>query len=467
MTSTTRSHGSSTSTSISRRRRNASVAVLVAGFLIPISFVVVLRLRSESSAIRNSFSVDSSKPSLTSSLLSSATKAIDDTVPNLIECLDKCLYFGYPSGCFNSSGVALRGDNRWTDEWKQVTDSNSLVMPIKKNYNGVESYTNVNTTTTILTGDIVVVLKIHTPLRNINHIFHDDFWSILSYFSQPSTLQPQYADDAALSNTVVNVTFVHDYTSRWLIGLLDVIIQAYPWWNVIPQLPSYDDRWICTSLPNQHKLYVNGYIRNMHNYQLHELSRIRNDLRTVAYSDVSKLNSQSKLLENANVTATAAISKEWIVIYTREDGPTRQIHDTEKIVDALDADRYAIHIQRYMPSNFSEQVAMFALADLLIAPNGGWTPNVLWMKDTACLVEIHLYDTNSWLVKYGLSSLFQPAHHVQIVTGDYHNITINGPRLNLPNRHGGDDEIQGSMVISDIVHKLQQSPDCQRFLRKH
>ena len=70
--------------------------------------------------------------------------------------------------------------------------------------------------------------------------------------------------------------------------------------------------------------------------------------------------------------------------------------------------------------------------------------NVLWMKDTVCLVEIHLYDINSWLVKYGLSSLFLP-NHVHIITGDYHNSTMYGPPVQIPNRHGGDNEIQGSM----------------------
>lgn len=89
------------------------------------------------------------------------------------------------------------------------------------------------------------------------------------------------------------------------------------------------------------------------------------------------------------------------------------------------------------------------------------------MKDTACLVEIHLYDTNSWLVKYGSSSLFQP-NHVHIITGDYHNSSMYRPPVQIPNRHGGgDDEIQGSMVIIDIIQQLKQhSPKCQRFLRK-
>lgn len=461
-------------TTIGSNKHRCRRSSYVVGAFVAIAVVAILQFRSEAGL--NRYTLTNLPISSKSQSLSSDTAAIDDTVPNLIECLDTCLHVGHPTGCYNSSGVPIRGADRRTDEWKQVTDSNSLLsltFPDEKNYTSNDSYTNVNKTTTIFTGNAVVVFQIRTPLRNINHIFHDDFWPVLSFFSQPSTLQKQsYDNDSKKKNvSTVNVTFLHDYTSSWLTALLDIIVQAYPWWNIIPELPSFQDRWICTSL-SQHeqkqKLYVNGYIRDMHYYQLAELSRIRNDLRTVAWGEVTKQAARFKLLENANVTAAEAEAlsrKELIVIYKREDMWSRQIHDTDKILDAFDLDRYAVHIQRYMPSSFLEQVALFGMADLLIAPNGGWTPNVLWMKDTACLVEIHLYKTNSWLVKYGLSSLFQPTHHVQIVTGDYHNATLYGPAVIIPNRHGGDDEIQGSMVIADIVRQLQQSPDCQRFLR--
>jgi hypothetical protein len=488
--------------------------VAVVGYFIPIVIVVVVMvqlLRLESSFLSKSISFLSSSSSTSSSSTATGStnkktgNKIDDTVPHLIECLDQCVHFNRPQGCYNSEGVPLRGDNnRWTDQWKKVTDNNTLsslsLLLLDESFyynnktNTTTTHKNNNSdndgfinhgeqTTTILTGDIVVVLMIHTPQRNINHIFHDDFWSILSYFSQPSTLQNRkHLDD---SIATVNVTLVHDYSSPWLTSLVEIIVQAYPWWNVAPPLPSYDNRWICTSLlKKSQKLYVNGYIRDMHNYQLPELIRIRNDLRSVAHQKVANDNNiWTKLFDDANKTtatttttrtaeslleakAATTIKKEWIVIYTREDTPTRNIHDTQAIVDALDTDRYNVHIQRSMPTHFYEQVAMFGKADLFIAPNGGWTPNVLWMKDTACLIELHLYKTDSWLLMFGLSSLFPPTH-VQTITGDYHNSSIYGPRLQMRNRNGGDDEIQGSMVIVDIIQQLKQhSPDCQRFLRK-
>ena len=474
---------SSSSSSVHRRRRHRIVSVTVAGCFVPLAIVMVLmQLRSESSVIHQIRTVMDTGSSMLSSSLSIVSQhdeilTIDDTVPNLIECLDQCFYYGGPKpGCYLSNGSALRGENRWAHEARQVMDPASLqsltlpAMMMMKEEDAANK-TDANVTTVIDTSDAVVVMRIHTPLRNINHIFHDDFWSVLSYFSQPTTLLSTTNGNTSTEQQMkknTSVAFIHDYTSPWFTSLLEIIVQAYPWWIVLPPLPSYHDRWICTSLPSpQQRLYINGYIRDMQYYQLPELKRIRNDLRSVAWQRVTERQLWESWWDDRNHTNNNNTDDdlEWIVIYTREDTSTRQIHDTEAILAALDTDRYAVHVQRQMPDTLEGQVALFARADLLIAPNGGWTPNVLWMKDTACLVEIHLYDTNSWLVKHGLSSLFVPGT-IQVVTGDYHNSTMYGPRVQYPNRHGGDDEIQGSMVISDIVRHLTSSPDCQRFLKQ-
>ena len=102
----------------------------------------------------------------------------------------------------------------------------------------------------------------------------------------------------------INVTLVHDYSSSWLTSLVEIIVRAYPWWNVAPQLPSYDNRWVCTT--QTQNLYVSGYIGDMHYYQLPESIRIRNDLRTVAYRKVTNDNLWAKLLKDSNETMTTA-----------------------------------------------------------------------------------------------------------------------------------------------------------------
>ena len=50
-----------------------------------------------------------------------------------------------------------------------------------------------------------------------------------------------------------------------------------------------------------------------------------------------------------------------------------------------------------MPTAFHAQVSLFASAQLLVAPNGGWNPNALWMPSDACVVEAHQYVQDSWL----------------------------------------------------------------------
>ena len=100
--------------------------------------------------------------------------------------------------------------------------------------------------------------------------------------------------------------------------------------------------------------------------------------------------------------------KERIVIYTRGDSQWRQLKHVEFITAFLDSERYEIHVQHIMPVSFVGQVELFNTAALLIAPNGGWAPNVLWMSDTACVLEIHLYRDDSWIDMFGLVRLLEP-----------------------------------------------------------
>ena len=127
------------------------------------------------------------------------------------------------------------------------------------------------------------------------------------------------------------------------------------------------------------------------------------------------------------------------------------------------ADRFEIHIQTQMPYNFDDQVRLFSGAALLIAPNGGWKPNVLRMSDTACLLEIHLYKIDSWIEMFGLASLFEPRRFMT-VSGNYHNETAS-PRTVRPHRKGGSNEIQGALLGPDVAQALRKSHGCRRFLR--
>ena len=42
-----------------------------------------------------------------------------------------------------------------------------------------------------------------------------------------------------------------------------------------------------------------------------------------------------------------------------------------------------------VPKTLVAQAQLFASAGLLLAPNGGWAPNAVFMGSDACLVELH------------------------------------------------------------------------------
>jgi hypothetical protein len=132
------------------------------------------------------------------------------------------------------------------------------------------------------------------------------------------------------------------------------------------------------------------------------------------------------------------------------------------LVDLFDDNRFEVTVHTRIPASFWEQVAFFADIDLLIAPNGGWAPNVLWLPPEACLVEIHLYRLDSWIRMFGLESVLGPGRFLT-VTGDYSDPNV--ARLNRRNRKGGDDDILSERLAPDLRSALQKSPACRHFLK--
>jgi Glycosyltransferase 61 len=327
-------------------------------------------------------------------------------VPVLMECTGKCVQV-HSRNCLGET-VPLRGWDKYAHCWVAVPDMRE----------GVATY-NVSGT--------VIVLNIRVP-DNVNHAFHDDLWGVLGYGSRSAES---------------NITIAYTNSVPWVSDVLQLAAAAYHWQlldtrkgsSVVP-----DVAWICAS----DKAHINGRVRNLHHYRYTELSRIRSDLRQRALELVETARNGGS--ESAAATQVETMQKERIVIYTRDDSPWRQLKHTEFITRLLDTNKFDVHIQQRMPVPFADQVELFSGAALLIAPNGGWAPNVLWMSDAACLLEIHLYHTDSWIKQFGLASLFRPEHFVT-VTGNYHN------------------EFQGDLFAFDLARALRKSRGCRRFLR--
>jgi hypothetical protein len=204
-------------------------------------------------------------------------------------------------------------------------------------------------------------------------------------------------------------------------------------------------------------MFMNGYLRNINAYgrSVIELKQMRQEIRRMALQNgqVRHIHSNKDEFD---------IIKEHIVIYTRQDSQWRNLLEVQELIRLFDLDKYSISVVHSMPTSFYGQVELFANADLLIAPNGGWAPNVLWMSNVACLVELHLYREDSWLNMFGLGKLFEDGRFMA-VTGNYSD--PNAERIKRPSRKGGDDMILGSLVATDIKHALRKSSTCVRFLK--
>jgi hypothetical protein len=113
-----------------------------------------------------------------------------------------------------------------------------------------------------------------------------------------------------------------------------------------------------------------------------------------------------------------------------------------------------------------DKSSFFSSVNLFIAPNGGWNPNVLWMRDEACLVELHLIKLDSWLQMFGLSTLFKRGHFHN-VTGDFRPLgNLTATSVHKPRNYRGvtDGRLAGSRVAPAVAKALRGHPDCSRFL---
>jgi hypothetical protein len=153
-----------------------------------------------------------------------------------------------------------------------------------------------------------------------------------------------------------------------------------------------------------------------------------------------------------------------VVIYTRNESSFRQLHEPEALQNLFNDTLVNITVVSHMPRDFWDQVRLFASVDVLIAPNGRWSPNVIWMPQDACIVELHLYKIDSWIQMFGLHRRFQQGNFMTL-TGDYS--APNVTRVDRFFRRGGDDALMGTRLVSDFLKLGHANERCPgRFLFK-
>lgn len=138
-----------------------------------------------------------------------------------------------------------------------------------------------------------------------------------------------------------------------------------------------------------------------------------------------------------------------VTLYTREDAQHRRIEGDVAVIVNLFKDwkpSPRLQVVKKMPADFISQVALFSQTDILIAPNGVWVPNVMFMK-AAVILELHLFRVDSWLNQFGMTP---DDCSVVTITG---NFTHAGAPFR-PGRIGGD----GIIVIDNRLEEALRGP---------
>ncbi|CAJ1449572.1 unnamed protein product [Effrenium voratum] len=151
-----------------------------------------------------------------------------------------------------------------------------------------------------------------------------------------------------------------------------------------------------------------------------------------------------------------------VVLYTRGRSSWRRIRDPQKLEPLF---RGKVQILDDVPKTLVAQAQLFASAGLLLAPNGGWAPNAVFMGSDACLVELHQYKMDSWIVMFGLAKTLA---EVLLVVGDYRD--PKAQKIVRRGRVGGDDDflVTGARnnLYTDIFRAMASSRVCAKFLAK-
>lgn len=269
------------------------------------------------------------------------------------------------------------------------------------------------------------VLAWHCRSGNINHGWHDDYWAMYAWARR----------ELASGATVVMRKSAD--CSPWLEQLFDLMAKQRGW-RVVKQPTG----WLCA----QNKLLLAGRDR--------KLTFAHESIPEVAAEVRAALGHWKPIRENNSTR---------ILIYTRMDSNWRHI---EGDVDSLAAlfrqhNDSSVEIVDRLPETLEQQAVLFSRVDMLVAPNGGWAPNVLLLPPSACVVELHQYTEDSWLKNFGLAAAIGD---LITVTGDFHD-----PRKRkMPprsGRRGGDDAlVSNAKLWSAVERAVVKSPRCRHFL---
>eukprot|EP00931_Biecheleriopsis_adriatica_P071740 TRINITY_DN45653_c0_g1_i1.p1 TRINITY_DN45653_c0_g1~~TRINITY_DN45653_c0_g1_i1.p1 ORF type:complete len:199 (+),score=5.41 TRINITY_DN45653_c0_g1_i1:308-904(+) len=158
-----------------------------------------------------------------------------------------------------------------------------------------------------------------------------------------------------------------------------------------------------------------------------------------------------------------ASTRSRIVIYSRGKTIRRKITNPERLIPLFDTKRFRVDVVDDIPATLADQARFFSSFAVFLAPNGGWVPNTIFMARDSCIIELHMYVRDSWLVDFGLGA---SVAEVILVIGDYRD--PKKPRTYHKGRVGGDDDfvVTGGKnnLFQGIRRQTQKFNFCKQFL---
>ncbi|CAE7904726.1 unnamed protein product, partial [Symbiodinium microadriaticum] len=273
-----------------------------------------------------------------------------------------------------------------------------------------------------------VVLRCHS---NINHDFHQNFWPLYWWMTLYGSSDTALLVDRRCSSN----------TSYWVDDLFWNVAHANNW-----RVYNYttDVRYCARK-----QLHILRSVGPCCDYSLKPKNLLHYAKGRIWRSVLGR--EQLSLQDHSRV-----------LIYTRGKSSWRRIVEPERLKPLFHT-RLEISIADDPPATLLEQARFFSSFGAVLAPNGGWSPNVLFMASDSCLIELHLYRRDSWVVDFGLG---REIGEVLLITGDYHD--PKKPRIKRPARVGGDDDflVTGGKdnLFNDILRQMAGSRICKQYL---
>lgn len=266
------------------------------------------------------------------------------------------------------------------------------------------------------------VVAWHCRSGNLNLAWHDDFWGFYAWAR--IELAPASTVIMRKSKTC----------SPWMEKLFDLLAEQREWRVIKAGSDEKPGGWVCAT----GELLLAGNDRKL-TFAHGSILDVAQDVRSVVGSE-SRRDTSSRT-----------------VIYTGQDAKWGRIEgDTALLAGTFRRNKkhgFQVDVINRLPKTLEQQAIFFRHVGLFVAPKGEWTPSVLLMQPSTCVVELQQYAEDSWLRNFGLGATIADL------------ITVTEDFIDPETRVIDDAFLCDGKLEQAIRSAVAQSRMCRHFLR--